>query len=155
MAPVAARCGDLFFGSLLPFSRPSPTIAMDAPTPCPELPVEALIDHEGGFAKVFTASAKEEIGDFTAQPPDPRQGTWNPAGALDTVAESNGTLTAAVALAWLAAQPTVAAPLASARTPSQLQDLLQAPGLRLTPDDLTLLMAASGARQPVSARDRT
>lgn len=128
---------------------------MDAPTPCPELPVEALIDHEGGFAKVFTASAKEEIGDFTAQPPDPRQGTWNPAGALDTVAESNGTLTAAVALAWLAAQPTVAAPLASARTPSQLQDLLQAPGLRLTPDDLTLLMAASGARQPVSARDRT
>jgi aryl-alcohol dehydrogenase-like predicted oxidoreductase len=64
-------------------------------------------------------------------------------GALDTVAERNGAPIAAVALAWLAAQPTVAAPLASARTSRQLQDLLKAPGLRLTPDDLTLLSAAS------------
>jgi len=64
-------------------------------------------------------------------------------GALDTVAERNGTPAAAVALAWLAAQPTVAAPLASARTPRQLQDLLQAPGLSLSTDDLALLNAAS------------
>ena len=64
-------------------------------------------------------------------------------GALDTVAERNGTPAAAVALAWLAAQPTVAAPIASARTPRQLQDLLQAPGLSLSTDDLALLNAAS------------
>jgi len=72
-------------------------------------------------------------------------------GALDTVAERNGAPIAAVALAWLAAQPTVAAPLASARTPGQLQDLLQAPDLRLSADDLALLNAASapgGQRRP-------
>jgi aryl-alcohol dehydrogenase-like predicted oxidoreductase len=67
--------------------------------------------------------------------------------ALDTVARAHSVPLAAVALAWLAAQPTVAAPLASARTPGQLRDLLQAPGLTLTADDLTLLNAASA---PVS-----
>lgn len=64
-------------------------------------------------------------------------------GALDTVAERNRTPIAAVALAWLAAQPTVAAPLAGARTPRQLKDLLQAPSLKLSADDLALLNAAS------------
>jgi len=64
-------------------------------------------------------------------------------GALDTVADRNATPIAAVALAWLAAQPTVAATLASSRTPGQLQDLLQAPGLKLSADDLALLNAAS------------
>ncbi len=66
--------------------------------------------------------------------------------ALDTVAGRNGAPVAAVALAWLAAQPTVAAPLASARSPRQLQDLLQAPSLKLSADDLTLLNAASTQR---------
>jgi aryl-alcohol dehydrogenase-like predicted oxidoreductase len=64
-------------------------------------------------------------------------------GALDAVARARGAPVAAVALAWLAAQPTVAAPLASARTPGQLRDLLQAPGLRLAPEELALLDASS------------
>jgi aryl-alcohol dehydrogenase-like predicted oxidoreductase len=68
-------------------------------------------------------------------------------GALDTVARAHSVPVAAVALAWLAAQPTVAAPLASARTPGQLRDLLQAPGLRLSPEELALLDASSA---PVS-----
>jgi len=63
--------------------------------------------------------------------------------AVDTVARAHSAPVAAVALAWLSAQPTVAAPLASARTPGQLRDLLQAPGLTLTADDLALLNAAS------------
>lgn len=63
-------------------------------------------------------------------------------GALDTVAGRNGVPVAAVALAWLAAQPAVAAPLASARTPGQLRDLLQAADLALAADDLALLSAA-------------
>jgi aryl-alcohol dehydrogenase (NADP+) len=63
--------------------------------------------------------------------------------ALDVVANRNSAPVAAVALAWLAAQPTVAAPLASARTTGQLQDLLRAPYLHLSPDDLALLGAAS------------
>ena len=67
--------------------------------------------------------------------------------ALDTVARAHSAPVAAVALAWLAAQPTVAAPLASARTPGQLRDLLQAPGLRLSPEELALLDASSA---PVS-----
>jgi len=67
--------------------------------------------------------------------------------ALDAVARAHGAPVAAVALAWLAAQPTVAAPLASARTPGQLRDLLQAPGLRLSPGELALLDASSA---PVS-----
>jgi aryl-alcohol dehydrogenase-like predicted oxidoreductase len=72
-------------------------------------------------------------------------------GALDAVAERNATPIAAVALAWLAARPTVAAPLASARTPRQLQDLLQAVDLKLSAEDLALLNAASapdGQPQP-------
>jgi len=63
------------------------------------------------------------------------------------VARAHRVPVAAVALAWLAAQPTVAAPLASARTPGQLRDLLQAPGLRLSPEELALLDASSA---PVS-----
>ena len=72
-----------------------PDDAMDAPTPCPDLPVGALIDHVGGFAKVFTASARKEIGDLTAQPPDPRAGNLEP-GWRDRVAAD----LAALADAW-------------------------------------------------------
>jgi uncharacterized protein (TIGR03086 family) len=49
-----------------------PDHAMEATTPCPDLPLGALIDHVGGFAKVFAASARKDIGELTAQPPDPR-----------------------------------------------------------------------------------
>jgi uncharacterized protein (TIGR03086 family) len=49
-----------------------PNDSMEAPTPCPDLPLGALIDHVGGFAKVFAASARKELGELTAQPPDPR-----------------------------------------------------------------------------------
>ncbi|RAJ42172.1 aryl-alcohol dehydrogenase-like predicted oxidoreductase [Kitasatospora sp. SolWspMP-SS2h] len=63
--------------------------------------------------------------------------------ALDEVAAAHGTQVATVALAWLAAQPTVAAPLASARTPEQLPPLLAAASLRLTGAELELLSEAS------------
>ncbi|GGP80444.1 NADP-dependent aryl-alcohol dehydrogenase [Saccharothrix coeruleofusca] len=63
--------------------------------------------------------------------------------ALDEVAEARGVAPAAVALAWLADQPTVAAPIASARTPEQLADLLPALELRLEAAELELLGKAS------------
>ncbi|MFF4603514.1 aldo/keto reductase [Streptomyces sp. NPDC001339] len=63
--------------------------------------------------------------------------------ALDTVAAAHGAEPATVALAWLAAQPTVAAPIASARTVSQLPPLLAAADLTLTEPELTLLNDAS------------
>jgi aryl-alcohol dehydrogenase-like predicted oxidoreductase len=61
---------------------------------------------------------------------------------LDEVAAAHDTTVAAVALAWLAAQPTVLAPIASARTPEQLADLLPMFDLELTSDELARLDAA-------------
>ncbi|MFI5758239.1 aldo/keto reductase [Streptomyces sp. NPDC051569] len=63
--------------------------------------------------------------------------------ALDRIAGARGAEVATVALAWLAAQPTVVAPLASARTPEQLPALLAATELELTADELAELTAAS------------
>ncbi|QJY46522.1 aldo/keto reductase [Pseudonocardia broussonetiae] len=63
--------------------------------------------------------------------------------ALDEVAAAHDVPVAAVALAWLAARPTVAAPIASARTPGQLADLLPALTLELSDDELGRLTAAS------------
>jgi aryl-alcohol dehydrogenase-like predicted oxidoreductase len=48
-----------------------------------------------------------------------------------------------VALAWLAAQPTVTGPIASARAVGQLPALLKAVELRLSDEDLAKLDAAS------------
>ncbi|MGW7574224.1 aldo/keto reductase [Streptomyces sp. NPDC054765] len=63
--------------------------------------------------------------------------------ALDTVAAAHGAEMATVALAWLAARPTVAAPIASARTVSQLPALLAVADLTLSDAELTLLTEAS------------
>ena len=49
---------------------------------------------------------------------------------------------AAVALAWLRAQPTVTAPIASARTTEQLADLLAMGGLELSAGEVEQLTAA-------------
>ncbi|MFD8548621.1 aldo/keto reductase [Streptomyces sp. NPDC059649] len=63
--------------------------------------------------------------------------------ALDAIAAAHGAEPATVALAWLAAQPTVAAPIASARTTAQLVPLLAVTDLTLTAPELTLLTEAS------------
>lgn len=61
---------------------------------------------------------------------------------LDDVAAVHGVSVAAVSLAWLLAQPTVASPIASARTPGQVEDLLPAATLDLADDELAALGAA-------------
>ncbi|GAA2684376.1 aldo/keto reductase [Streptomyces lunalinharesii] len=63
--------------------------------------------------------------------------------ALDTVAAAHDAEVSTVALAWLAAQPTVAAPIASARTLAQLPALLAVTELALTDVELALLTEAS------------
>ncbi|WP_371579028.1 aldo/keto reductase [Streptomyces sp. NBC_01314] len=63
--------------------------------------------------------------------------------ALDDIAESRGAAHATIALAWLAAQPTVAAPIASARNVDQLPALLAVADLTLTPEELNRLTEAS------------
>ncbi|GAA1911141.1 aldo/keto reductase [Streptantibioticus ferralitis] len=67
--------------------------------------------------------------------------------ALDEVAQARHAEVATVALAWLAAQPTVAAPIASARTLDQLPALLAVAELTLSTDELAKLTAASAPDQ--------
>ncbi|MDB5680659.1 MAG: alcohol dehydrogenase [Sphingomonas bacterium] len=62
--------------------------------------------------------------------------------ALDDVAAETGAKLAQIALAWLAAQPGVTAPIASATSVEQLQELLPAMDLDLTPAQLDKLDAA-------------
>ncbi|WP_432521664.1 aldo/keto reductase [Kineococcus sp. SYSU DK006] len=63
--------------------------------------------------------------------------------ALDEVAAARGVDVAAVALAWLRHQPTVLAPIASARTTGQLPPLLTALELELTDEEQAALERAS------------
>ncbi|MFI7005576.1 aldo/keto reductase [Streptomyces sp. NPDC050145] len=66
--------------------------------------------------------------------------------ALDEIAKERDAEIATVALAWLAAQPTVTAPIASARTVEQLPALLAVAGLELTESELQRLSRASAGR---------
>ncbi len=63
--------------------------------------------------------------------------------ALRQIAAAHDTTVAAVALAWLLAQPTVVAPIASATSPEQLAELLPAVGLVLSGEELEQLDSAS------------
>jgi aryl-alcohol dehydrogenase-like predicted oxidoreductase len=65
--------------------------------------------------------------------------------AVEEVAAAHGTPIAAVALAWLRAQPSVIAPIASARDRAQLRELLPMSELRLSPQELGRLTAAGSA----------
>jgi aryl-alcohol dehydrogenase-like predicted oxidoreductase len=65
--------------------------------------------------------------------------------ALDEVATAHHAAVATIALAWLAAQPTVAAPIASARTTDQLPDLLRVSEVQLSDAELRKLNEASAS----------
>ena len=63
--------------------------------------------------------------------------------ALDRVATETGAALATIAIAWTNAQPGVTSTLASATSVRQLEELLAALRLRLTPDQIKLLDEAS------------
>jgi aryl-alcohol dehydrogenase-like predicted oxidoreductase len=63
--------------------------------------------------------------------------------ALDEIAAAHDAPVAAVSLAWLLAKPTVAAPIASARTVAQLDELMPMATLKLNAEDIRRLDAAS------------
>jgi aryl-alcohol dehydrogenase (NADP+) len=63
--------------------------------------------------------------------------------ALDAIAAAHDVPVAAVSLAWLAAQPTVVAPIASARTPEQVAELMPVAELELSDDELRALDVSS------------
>ncbi len=67
--------------------------------------------------------------------------------ALEEVGRAHGASIATTALAWLRAQPTVVAPLASASRPDQVRDLLASMSLDLSADELARLDAVSAAAQ--------
>ncbi len=64
-------------------------------------------------------------------------------GALDQVARAHGATPTRVALAWLLAQPSVTAPIASVTNLDQLHELLGAADLPLDPESLGKLNQAS------------
>lgn len=68
--------------------------------------------------------------------------------ALDGVAAAHDASVAQVALAWIAAQPGIAAPIASATSVAQVEELLGAIRLSLTSADLAALDLASRATEP-------
>ena len=70
--------------------------------------------------------------------------------ALDEVAAETGAALATVALAWLKDQPAVTAPIVSATSRGQLDQLTAALSLDLTPDQIERLDRASAA-QPVES----
>lgn len=63
--------------------------------------------------------------------------------ALDDVSARLGATPAAVNLAWIAAQPGVTAPIASATTVEQVDSLVRSVALQLSADDLATLASAS------------
>ena len=63
--------------------------------------------------------------------------------ALDEVAALHGAKPAQVAIAWLMARPSITAPIASATRLEQLEDLIGAAELRLSPDDIDRLNRVS------------
>ena len=63
--------------------------------------------------------------------------------ALDEISAANATSVAAVALAWITAQPTIPSVLASARNTEQLEALLPALDLSLSPAEVQRLSDAS------------
>lgn len=64
-------------------------------------------------------------------------------GELERIADAHGASIASVSLAWLRAQPTVTAPIASASRASQVADLLASATLELSADDVQALDAVS------------
>ncbi len=70
--------------------------------------------------------------------------------AMDAVADTHSATLAQVALAWLMQAPGVTAPIASATSPGQVKELLEAMELRLTADDVATLEEA----QPSAAVEK-
>jgi aryl-alcohol dehydrogenase-like predicted oxidoreductase len=62
--------------------------------------------------------------------------------ALDIVATRHNALPAQVAIAWLIAKPIITAPIASATSRKQLEEIMKAPAIKLSGEDVAALDAA-------------
>ena len=101
------------------------------------------------LASGFLTGKYRTAGDLARSPRGAKAGNYlNPRGrraleTLDAVAAELGATCAQVALAWLAARPTVAAPIASATSVDQFAELAKFADLRLTAEQVARLDAAS------------
>jgi aryl-alcohol dehydrogenase (NADP+) len=102
-----------------------------------------------GLARGFLTGKYRPDGDDVDSPraTGVRESYFNERGfavldALDEIAATHRSSLAAVALAWLGAQPTVLAPIASATSPAQLVDLLDSTEVQLAPGEIERLSAA-------------
>ncbi|HUH53419.1 MAG TPA: aldo/keto reductase [Microbacteriaceae bacterium] len=104
------------------------------------------------LAKGFLTGKYRSVNDVDAQHASPRAesatGYLDDRGrkvltALDEIAAAKNVSVTAVALSWLKHQPTVMAPIASARNTSQLAGLLESLRVSLTADEQKLLNTAS------------
>lgn len=106
------------------------------------------------LAKGFLTGKYRDESDLEKSPRGPSSKAYlNDAGhrvlaALDEIGDDRGVEHASIAIAWLLAQPTVTAPVASARSTEQLGPLLAGARLELTEEELALLDQAS---RPASA----
>ncbi len=66
-------------------------------------------------------------------------GGWDVLAAMNNIAQATGATPSQIALAWLNAQPGVAAPLASATSPAQVKDICGAAALVLSGEQLASL----------------
>ena len=66
---------------------------------------------------------------------------WKIIEALRDIAQARNAPVSAIALAWLRSHPQVCAPIASARTPTQLEEIVQV--IELTPAEVDKLNAVS------------
>jgi aryl-alcohol dehydrogenase-like predicted oxidoreductase len=90
--------------------------------------------------QVVDSARAESAGRYLDEP-----GSADLLGALDAIAADHDLSVTAVALAWLRVQPTVGAPIASARTPEQVATLLSSADLVLDLEELERLVDASQA----------
>ncbi len=73
--------------------------------------------------------------------------------ALDRIAAETAATPAQIALAWLSEQPAVTAPIASATSVAQVEELLAGMRLKLTPDQLAALDSASAKPSNLPTRN--
>lgn len=101
----------------------------------------------GKYKRVDQQASGTRFGDETN--PDKMKrfsdGVMDIADGLEPIAEAHGATVAQIALAWVAAQPGVTAPIAGPRTLEQLRDNLGALDVVLTQDDLDTI---DGLSQP-------
>ncbi|HEY9553170.1 aldo/keto reductase [Allosphingosinicella sp.] len=102
-----------------------------------------------GLASGFLTGKYQSEADFGKSPRGGRMGQYlNERGrkvlaALDAVAAETGATQAQIALAWIAAQPGITAPIASANHLDQLDELLGAMTLELSQEQLARLSDAA------------